>query len=72
MKKFIIYTITLLAMTIMLPGCKAPKLSVANEQYERGEYYDASVTYRKLYNKLTKREERPLRGQVAFMMGECY
>lgn len=72
MKKFIVYTITLLAMVILLPGCKAPKLSVANEQYERGEYYDASVTYRKLYNKLTKREERPLRGQVAFMMGECY
>lgn len=39
---------------------------------ERGEYFDASKTYRKVYNKLTKREDRPLRGEIAFKMGECY
>lgn len=53
-------------------GCRGPKLATANEQYHRGEYYDAMQTYRKVYSKLTKREERPLRGQVAFMLGECY
>lgn len=63
-------TVTLLA--ILLTGCRGAKLSDADEQYARGEYYDASVTYRKIYNKLTKREERPLRGEVAFKMGECY
>lgn len=57
---------------IITASCRGPKLATANEQYERGEYYDASQTYRKIYNKLTKREERPLRGQVAFMLGECY
>ena len=41
-----------------------PKLATANEQMERGEYFDASKTYRKIYNKLTKREERPLRGEI--------
>ena len=53
-------------------SCGGAKLSVANEQMERGEYYDASKTYRKIYNKLTKREERPLRGEVAYKMAECH
>lgn len=53
-------------------GCRGPKLATANEQLERGEYFDASKTYRKIYNKLTKREERPLRGEVAFKMAECH
>ena len=39
---------------------------------ERGEYFDASKTYRKIYNQLTKREERPLRGEVAYKMAECH
>lgn len=56
----------------VLSGCRGAKLSVADEQYARGEYFDASKTYRKIYNKLTKREERPLRGQVAFQMAQCY
>jgi peptidoglycan-associated lipoprotein len=38
----------------------------------RGEYFDASRTYRKVYNKLTKKEERQLRGEVAFKMAECH
>lgn len=55
-----------------LGSCSGAKLSVADEQMARGEYYDASRTYRKVYNKLTKREERPLRGEVAFKMAECH
>lgn len=47
-------------------------MATANEQMERGEYFDASKTYRKVYNKLTKKSERPLRGEVAFKMAECY
>lgn len=56
----------------MLSGCGGAKLATANEQFERGEYFDASKTYRKIYNKLTKREERPQRGMVAYQMGRCY
>ncbi|MDE6161344.1 MAG: hypothetical protein K2F77_06775, partial [Muribaculaceae bacterium] len=56
---------------IALSGCGGAKLSTANEQMARGEYFDAQKTYRKIYNKLTKREERPQRGMVAFRMGEC-
>lgn len=53
-------------------SCRGPKLSVADEQMARGEYFDASKTYRKIYNKLTKREERQQRGVVAFKMAECH
>lgn len=59
-------------LSLLLTGCGGAKLATADEQLARGEYYDASKTYRKIYNKLTKREERPLRGQVAFRMGECH
>lgn len=62
----------LTALCMMLMSCGGAKLATANEQMERGEYHDASKTYRKVYNKLTKREDRPLRGEIAFKMGECY
>ncbi len=62
----------LLLAGVMLSACKTPKLTQAREQMARGEYYDASQTYRKVYNKLTKREDRPLRGEVAYEMATCY
>lgn len=65
-------TSALLAVLAGVQSCGGAKLSTANEQMARGEYYDAARTYRKVYNKLTKREDRPLRGQVAFLMGECH
>lgn len=68
----IIFSVTAVVSAMLLTGCRGAKLSDAEEQFARGEYYDASVTYRKVYNKLTKREERKLRGEVAFQMGECY
>lgn len=58
--------------TLAITSCGGAKLSTANDQMARGEYFDASKTYRKIYNKLTKKEERTLRGEVAFKMGECY
>lgn len=60
------------AILLLLGSCRGAKLSVANEQYERGEYFEAQKTYRKVYNKLTKREQRPQRGEVAYRMGLCY
>ncbi|MCM1032210.1 MAG: OmpA family protein [Odoribacter sp.] len=57
---------------VTFSSCGGAKLSVANEQMARGEYYDAARTYRKIYNKLTKKEERPQRGEVAFLMAECH
>ncbi|MDE6152524.1 MAG: tetratricopeptide repeat protein, partial [Muribaculaceae bacterium] len=65
-------SILTLLLAVILSSCGGAKLATANEQMERGEYFDASKTYRKVYNKLTKREDRPLRGEIAFKMGECY
>ena len=55
-----------------LYSCKSAKLSDADAAFERGEYFDAQKIYRKYYNKLTKREERPQRGEIAYKLGLCY
>ena len=60
-----------LAAAILMQGCRGPKLSVADEQMARGEYFDASRTYRKIYNK-TGREDKLLRASIAFKMAECH
>lgn len=68
----ILILLSLAVTTLAITSCGGAKLSTANEQMARGEYFDASKTYRKIYNKLTKKEERALRGEVAFKLGECY
>lgn len=70
--QYYLSVILLCVAGIALSSCGGAKLSVADEQMERGEFYDASRTYRKVYNKLTKREERPQRGVVAYKMAECH
>lgn len=71
MKKFI-YVICLATACAIMAGCGGAKLATADEQYARGEYNDAAKTYRKIYNKLTKPDERTLRGEVAWKMGLCH
>ena len=70
--RHIIYAVFASLFLASLAGCGGAKLSVADEQMARGEYFEAQKTYRKVYNKLTKREERPQRGVVAYRMGLCY
>ena len=70
MKRILLFSAILIA--VLATGCGGAKLSVADEQMERGEYFDAAKTYRKVYNKMTKREQRPERGVVAFKMAECH
>jgi peptidoglycan-associated lipoprotein len=71
MKK-IIFSIATIAISAAVTSCGGAKLATANEQMERGEYYDASRTYRKIYNKLTKKEDRQQRGEIAYEMAECH
>ncbi|MCM1483548.1 MAG: OmpA family protein [Muribaculaceae bacterium] len=71
MKKLFLYTMCLALLTT-ISGCRSVKLSTADEQMARGEYYDASKTYRKIYNKLTKRADRSKRGVVAYRMAEAH
>ena len=70
MNKIVNY-ILMLVVAASFVACGGAKLSVADEQMARGEYFDAAKTYRKVYNKLD-REQRSLRGEIAFKMGECH
>lgn len=63
--------ILIIICVVLLAGCRGPKLSVADEQMARGEYFDASKTYRKVYNKLNPRQQRAQRAEVAYKMGLC-
>ena len=44
----------------------------ADAAMARGEFFEAQKMYRKIYGRLTKREERPLRGEVAYKLADCY
>lgn len=68
----IFFTLVTMAILLTLVSCKTAKMSEADAQMERGEYFDASVTYRKIYNKLNRKEDRPLRGEVAYKLAGCY
>lgn len=70
MRNKLLLIIAVICLTVT--GCRGPKLATADEQMARGEYYDASKTYRKIYNKLTKKVDRPLRGEVAFKMANAH
>lgn len=73
LRKFRLYHIFfLIALAAGIAGCKSVKLSDADQQMQRGEFNDAAATYRKIYNRLTKKEDRPLRGEVAYKMATCY
>lgn len=72
LKIFNAFLILCPVLAIIAGGCKSPKLSVADEQFGRGEYFDASKTYRAVYNKLNPKEERELRGRVAYQLATCY
>lgn len=65
-------TLVVLLLSVIAVGCKTPKLTTADEQFYRGEYTEAAKTYRAVYNKLSSREDRPLRGKVAYQLGTCY
>lgn len=72
MKRYIHYILSLVVLLVVCASCGTAKLSVAEEQYDRGEYHVAAQTYRKVYNKMTKKADRPKRGYVAYKMGDCY
>ena len=60
------------SMTLGVTSCKTAKMRDADEAYDRGEYNAAANIYRKLYNKYKNKEDRWRRGEIAFMMGQCY
>lgn len=71
-RHFFIISLYMLLLTAALSSCKSVKLSEADDTLARGEFFNASNMYRKIYNRLTKPEERPLRGEVAYKLATCY
>lgn len=66
------FVATAMSLLMVLTSCKSVKLSDADDTLARGEFFAASNMYRKIYNRLTKPEERPLRGEVAYKLAYCY
>ncbi|MDO5571602.1 MAG: OmpA family protein [Bacteroidales bacterium] len=56
----------------LLYSCKSTKLATADSQYDRGEYYAASNSYKKIYNKTSPNKQRDLRGMISAKLGFCY
>lgn len=57
---------------LLLTGCGAEAaMKKGDKFYALGEYYDASSQYKKAYSQ-TKSKDRPLRGQRALKMADCY
>lgn len=70
MKKFSIFV--LISLSLIAVSCGTAKLSTADAQYNRGEYFAAANTYRKVYNKTSAANEKELRAEIAYKMGICY
>lgn len=58
---------------LLLISCANPNIAhkKGDQAYNIGEYYTASLYYKKAYSR-TPPKERDKRGQRAFLMGECY
>lgn len=74
MKQVLYISLGLVLASVMmsLASCKGPQLKQADEAYDRGEYYDAAVIYRKLYNHYNRKEDAWLRGELAYQLGMCH
>ena len=69
-KVFTILTIGLLS--VLLASCGADTaMKKGDKFYALGEYYDAAAQYKKAYTQ-TRAKDKPLRGQRALKMAECY
>ena len=59
-------------MAMLLTSCGADTAMKKGDKYfALGEYYDAATQYKKAYAQ-TKAKDRPLRGQRALKMADCY
>lgn len=68
-----LFHISIYAMLLMLAACSNEGVAFkkAEQSYAIGEYYAASINYKKSYSRCSPKE-RDKRAVRAFMMGECY
>ncbi len=60
------------ASAAAVTACRTTGTAAADAQLERGEYYEAQRTYRKIYNKLTHPRQRQQRSDIAVRLAQCY
>ena len=66
------YTYIVLIASLLLTGCGAETaMKKGDKFFALGEYYDAASQYKKAYSQ-TKAKDKPLRGQRAIKMADCY
>ena len=68
-----LFNIIFAGMTcLLIMGCGADAAMRKGDRFfALGEYYDAATQYKKAYSQ-TKSKEKPLRGQRALKMADCY
>ena len=68
-----LFTTILIGVAVLLiTGCGAETAMKKGDKYfALGEYYDAANQYKKAYSQ-TKAKDKPLRGQRALKMADCY
>ena len=66
------HIILLIGVAVLLTGCGADSaMRKGDKFYAMGEYYEAATQYKKAYSQ-TRAKEKPLRGQRALKMADCY
>jgi len=66
------HIILLVGVAVLLAGCGADSaMRKGDKFYAMGEYYEAATQYKKAYSQ-TRAKEKPLRGQRALKMADCY
>ena len=66
------YIIYIIGVAAILTGCGADTaMKKGDKFFALGEYYDAAEQYKKAYSQ-TKAKDKPLRGQRALKMADCY
>lgn len=66
------YAAQCLALGVLLCACNSAKFSTAMEQWQNGEYYEASQTLKRVYRKTDARDERDRKAEVSWYMGQCF
>lgn len=63
----------ILLLMLAAASCRKPDISMADAQFDRGEFFNASRTYRAVYAASRGKDpaKRELRGRAAFRLGEC-
>lgn len=70
--KSIVVVILSVLLAIAATACRSLDTTLADRQLSAGEYYDAQRSYRKVYNKLTSRNQRHRRGEIAAKLAQCH